>query len=684
MKVHTDNILTSFFLALIVGTVIRAIFLYINQPILDISIYKTFLIGGMIDSLVLSILFLPALLFLILRIRLLKYIKFVLIFQRFYLFTIISLFLISSFIDIFIFKIYHYRLNPSLIEKTLDIPLSILLNMLQSQFNYEVLLLPLLLIIGYGSTCWFISIKKFYQLFSKKIFCKSVSYKEVPLQKQMQMLLIFHLLIFIFTSFIYVPFLSSKSFDQIIYSQQKKYVLQVASKNSFFNLFQDVFGYKLYRDGFRENWTEYKHDFVKKDFQKLIQEDNAEFVSDNNVFLRKPKNAKKELQTKPHIVLLNIDSLSQKFLDDENHLPYIKHLTKDGIYFTDFYFHSGGSINAFTSLLFGLPMIHPYTSFMEDVFKKTKKISLMSILKGEGYKSIHVESCSVDEYKTKENFLNYGGDIVIEKNDFISSNNSKEKHICAANDHLVVQKALSEIKKLYQEMPTFTKINLNNLHFFGNTPNIASYGHPKSFDVKKHCKISKNSIYEEKLQNGLCYINFIVKDFVEEVSDLIGHNLIIILTGEHRSWEPIPYKVESLQSMQVPLIIVDKRGLTPKGVVNKIASHQDVAPTLLYMIGYTGAYPFLGRNLLAKNNEKSFTVFHDRAFYSLRKGDYLLEYGRHESQVFKIIEDKDKVKIKVLLDDNDLKLKLEKEFKQYMAGLALWNSVDHVIEQEKQ
>ena len=680
MKVHTDNILTSFFLALIVGTVIRAIFLYINQPILDISIYKTFLIGGMIDSLVLSILFLPALLFLILRIRLLKYIKFVLIFQRLYLFTIISLFLISSFIDIFIFKIYHYRLNPSLIEKTLDIPLSILLNMLQSQFNYEVLLLPLLLIIGYGSTCWFISIKKFYQLSSKKIFCKSKPYKEISLQKQLQMLLISHLLIFIFTSFIYIPFLSSMSFDQIIHSQQKKYVLQVASKNSFFNLFQDVFGYKLYRDGFRENWTEYKHDFVKKDFQKLIQEDNSEFVNDSNLFLRKLKNARKELQTKPHIVLLNIDSLSQKFLDDENHLSYIKHLTKDGIYFTDFYFHSGGSINAFTSLLFGLPMIHPYTSFMEDVFKKTKKISLMNILKEEGYKSIHVESCSVDEYKTKENFLSYGGDIVIEKNDFISSNKSKEKHICAANDHLVVQKALSEIKKLYQKMPTFTKINLNNLHFFGNTPNIASYGHPKSFDVKKHCKISKNSIYEEKLQNGLCYINFIVKDFVGEVSDLIGHNLIIILTGEHRSWEPIPYKVESLQSMQVPLIIVDKRDLTPKGVVNKIASHQDVAPTLLYMIGYTGAYPFLGRNLLAKNNEESFTVFQDRAFYSFRKGDYLLEYGRHESQVFKIIEDKDKVKIKVLLDDNDLKLKLEKEFKQYMAGLALWNSVDHIVE----
>ena len=678
MKTYTDNILTSFLLALLGGTVIRTAFLYTNQPTLDISIYKTFLIGLMIDSLVLSILFLPTVLFLILRIRLSKYLKFVFVIQRLYLFTVIFLFLLSSFVDIFVFKIYHHRLNISLIEKTLDIPFSILLNMLQSQFSYEILVLPLLLIIAYGCTCWHISIERLYQLFSKRIFCKSKPYKKVPLQKQLQTLSLSYLLLFIFTSFIYVPFLSLKSFDQIIHSQQKKYVLQSASKNSFFYLYQEIFAYEAYHDGFRKNWLEHKYDFVKEDFQRLIQQDNIEFISDNENFLRKLKSPKKELQTKPHIALLNIDSLSQKFLDDENHLPYIKAMAKDGVYFTDFYFHNGGSINSFISLLFSLPMIHPYTSFMDNVFKKTKKISLMNILKSEGYMSIHVESCSVDEYKTKENFLNYGGDIVIEKNNFTSS--TEEKYICAANDLMVTQKALSEIKKLYRDMPTFTKINLNNLHFFGNTPVIAKHGHPKAFNVKKHCKISKESVYNEKLQNGLCYINFVVKDFVEKASHLIGNNLIVVLTGEHQSWEPIAYKAESLQPMQVPLIILDKRGLTPKGVIDKVASHQDVAPTLLYIIGYKGAYPFLGRNLLTTNEKEGITIFRDRAFYSLKKGKYLLEYGNHESQLFEITKDK----IKVPLDDNDLRLRLEKDFKQYMAGLAMWNSVDHIIKPKKQ
>ena len=685
MKASTDNILTGFFLALFCGTLIRAVFLYTNQSTLDISIYQTFLIGIMIDSLVLSLLFLPTLLFFILRIRFSKYFRFVSIIQRVYLFTVIFLFLFSSFVDIFVFKVYQYRLNLSLIEQAINVPFLVLLNTVQLGFGYKSLIVPFFIIISYICTCFPISIDRLHHLFSARIFCKSSYKKEVSLQRQLQTLLISHLLIFIFTSFIYVPFLFSKPFDQMIHLWQKQYTLQVASKNSFFNLFQEVFGYKLYRDGFRKDWLEYKHDFVKEDFQNLIKEEETKFIDDNKVFLRRLTNSKKEFQTKPHIVLLNIDSLSQKFLGEENHLSYIKQLAREGTYFTDFYFHNGGSINAFTSLLFGLPMIHPYTGFMEDIFKKTKKVSLMNILKVEGYKSLHVESCSVDEYNTKENFLNYGGDIVIEKNDFISSKTNQKKSICAANDYLVAQRALSKIEELHhQKIPTFTKINLNNLHFFGNTVHIAKYGHPKSFHVKKYCKISKNSIYNEKLQKGLCYINFVVKDFVVKVNSLVGNNLIIVLTGEHQSWEPIPYKLESLQSMQVPLVILDKRGLTPHSVIEKIASHQDVAPTLLYMIGYQGAYPFLGRNLLGANKKEGLTVFRDRAFYSFRKGDYLLEYGRYESQLFKIIEDKDKDKIKVLLEDNDLKLRFEKKFKQYMAGLAMWNSIDHVLEPKKQ
>ena len=677
MKAHTDNILTSFFLGLLGGTIVRVIFLYVNQSTLDISIYKTFLIGLMIDSLVLSVLFLPTLFFLVARIHLSKYLWFILKLQRLYLFTVISLFLLSSFVDIFIFQIYHHRLNGSLIAQVLNMPFPMLFNMVQSHFSYEVLVIPLLLIIAYSCTCWHIPIEKIHRFFSKKIWSKT--YKELPLKQQLQKILIPYLLIFIFTSFIYVPTFSSRSFDQIIYVQQKEYTLQAASKNSFLYLFQEVFAYESHYDGFRKDLMEHRHDFLKKDFQRLISENSVEFVENYKNFLKRSRNPKKEFQTKPHIVLLNVDSLSQRFLENENHLPYLKKMASDGAYFTDFYFHYGSSMNAFVSLLFGLPMIHRQDFFMDNIFKKTNKISLMNILEGEGYKSMHIEGCSYDFYNKKEAFYKYGGSIAIDKGDFTSSLD-KEKYICIVDDHIVTQRALSEIKKFYQKMPTFTKITLNNLHFFGHIPHIEAHGHPKSFDVKKHCKTSKDPIYKEKVQNGLCYINFVVKDFVESLVKITGNNLIILLTGEHRSWYPIPYKQDSMQSMQVPLIILDKRGFTPKGVIDKVASHQDVAPTLLYMIGYEKAYPFLGRSLLDRNEKEGLTVFQDRGSFSFRTGKYLLSYYNKESHLFEITKDK----IKVPLDNNDLRLRLEKDFKQYMAGLAMWNSIDHAIEQEKQ
>ena len=275
-KTNTDNILTSFLLALFSGTLIRVIFLYVNQTTLDISIYKTFFIGLMIDSLVLSILFLPTLFFLILRIHLSKYLKVVLILQRFYLFTIIFLFLLTSFIDIFIFQVYHHRLNPFLIEKALQTPFPMLLNMLQLSFKYEILLIPLLFIIAYGCTCWHISIKKIYYFFSKRIFSKKQIHREIVLKQQIRKLLLPYLLLFVFTSFVYIPFFSLKPLGWFIISQQKGYILQTASENSFFYLFQEIFNNFSHYEGFTIDWMEeYRFNFSKEAFQKLIKEDNV-------------------------------------------------------------------------------------------------------------------------------------------------------------------------------------------------------------------------------------------------------------------------------------------------------------------------------------------------------------------------------------------------------------------------
>ena len=429
---------------------------------------------------------------------------------------------------------------------------------------------------------------------------------------------------------------------------------------------------------------EYRFSFSKEEFQRLIKEDSVKFINDNErYFLRKFKNPQKAYQTKPHIILLNIDSLSQKFLEDESHLPFLKKMANNGIYFTDFYFHYNSSINAFLSLLFGTPIIHSKVFTTNDILKEKQKISLMNILNHKGYKSIYLEGCTYDQYQVSETFKKYGGYKTILKTHFKSSLN-KDEYMCTANDYQLANRSLSEIEKFYKEAPLFVKMHLMTIHFTGNIPHVANYGHPKSFNVKRHCRISKDSIYDERLQKGFCYINFVVRDFVEKVSNLIGNNFIIVITGDHRSWEPTLYKKDSLKSMQVPLIIMDKRGLTPKGIINKTASHQDVAPTLLYMIGYQGTYPFLGRNLLNQDTKEGFTIFQDRQFYHYRKGDYLLEYrnnyNEHESYLFKI---RKKDKVKIPLDDYNLRSKLEKEFKQYMAGLAMWHSVDHHIIQKQ-
>ena len=84
--------------------------------------------------------------------------------------------------------------------------------------------------------------------------------------------------------------------------------------------------------------------------------------------------------------------------------------------------------------------------------------------------------------------------------------------------------------------------------------------------IPDSCPILKQSSHSIKLQERLCYLNWVIEDFVTQLSSLINNNnFIVVLTGEHKTWTPsVDYKPNTLQHHQVPLIILDQRGLTPK------------------------------------------------------------------------------------------------------------------------
>ena len=410
--------------------------------------------------------------------------------------------------------------------------------------------------------------------------------------------------------------------------------------------------------------------FFKYRLQNIIGESEDEFLKDHLIFSsRRFKNPLKKLQTKPHIVLLNMDSLSQKFLDASHsirYLPYLDKMAQEGLSFTNFHFHWQCSLNAFTSLLLGFPMIDGNNMYNQS--KSPQKISIIEILKSMDYKSSIFIGTNI--FSLGSRFLKYGGDKAFGPKDFGINFSGYIK----VDDQQLLEMAFLEIKKIkrYKSNPLFVKIMLNSLHF-GDVINSSSNTVFQGFSFNDVCTISsQKNVYPERLQKGLCYTNWLVENFVEKLSTLLGNNLIIILTGEHRSWNRISYTENSLEHMQVPLIILDRRGLTRKGVSLKVSSHHDVPTTILHMIGYEGYHSFLGKNLM-QSDEKGISLFSDAHYYYYRTGRYLVTYHLQSKNIeaFEVTDDQ----VKVPLDNLLIKSKLTSEFKTYLVGLKKWLTI---------
>ena len=612
---------------------------------------KFFFAGLLVDGIVISIFFIPAYIFTFFKYPFFK------ILQNFYLYIVTFLFLIFSIIDIFFFQAFYSRFDINILKHVSDFSAltGTFLTVYHQYSSYGILIVPLLLIIS-----WLVISPRYFFYPLTKLLKLHVLLNS----KNNYKMACFH---------IFILFIMSLSFIALAFHTK----LSKHLYNSFSNIFYlTVASNSLHNNllSFLSTANEIKSDdidegvFFKHKFQDIIGENEDKFLKDHLIFSsRRFKNPSKKLQTKPHIVLLNIDSLSQKFLDPSHsirYLPYLDKMAQEGLSFTNFHFHWQCSINAFTSLLLGFPMIDANNWYHQS--KSPQKISIIEILKSMDYKSSVFIGSNI--YNLGSRFLKYGGDQAFGPKDFDINFSGYIK----VDDQQLLERAFLEIKKIYKSNPLFVKIMLNSLHF-GDVINSSSNTIFQEFSFDKFCTISsQKQAYHKRIQKGLCYTNWLVENFVKKLSTLLGDNLIVILTGEHRSWNKISYTENSLEHMQVPLIILDRRDLTRKGVSLKVSSHHDVPTTILHMIGYEGYHSFLGKNLM-QSDEKGISFFSDAHYYYYRTGRYLVTYHLQSKNIetFEMTDHQ----VKVPLDNPLIKSKLKGEFKTYFVGVKKWLTI---------
>ena len=658
-----SNILTSFIITLFVGTLLRIIFIVTmtnDEHYIPLEVIQAILVGFIMDSYVLSFFFFPACFRLLFISSHPSYVKWIIEkMTNIYIYIIIFVFLLLSFTDILFFNIYNDRLRLLIIKQAFDIPFDYLISSIFSEYPYGILILPIIFILTYFIYKQNIHLTKFHFILNHTFLVNRLS-----LSKRIFLL---HIIVFLVTSFIYLPPILNTSFAKMTYDFSDHFILQVAARNGPFNLFL----YFLRQS--RPNTVFLEKDFDKNLFQNLIKGDNAFLNHKKHLAIRKINNPQPRLQTNPHIIMLTVESLSTFFVENtlkmkqknRAKLPYLKRITQNGMYFPNFYYHWQKSNNAFVSYLFGIPLVDG--DLLYSYPNKIKKVALMKLLTTLGYRSLFIHSGYKQIFQMMDFFKEHGGFKVIGYQDFLNPLYTWKEGV---SDQEVIERVFLEIQNIGLKNPLFIHIWLHTLH----TP----YGGvPQTFNVDKICGLSKNFSYYEKdrkLQISLCYVDYVIQQLLEKLKVLMGKNFIVVITGDHRTWDSrIKFQSHSLQRMQVPLIISDQRGLTAKGIIKKVASHQDIPTTLLYMMGYEGLYPFLGQNLLDQG-KKGLTVFANHHFYFYRKADYVLEFHR-TFETFKLYKVNEQ-QMKTLISDPELKAQLEMEFKAYMVGLKKWLKID--------
>lgn len=131
--------------------------------------------------------------------------------------------------------------------------------------------------------------------------------------------------------------------------------------------------------------------------------------------------------------------------------------------------------------------------------------------------------------------------------------------------------------------------------------------------------------FHEKYRRGMYYTDLALKDFFEKFQESdLSDNTIIVITGDHGVWTFDKQQVltelnKHEQFFRMPLLVYEK-GIQPK-VITQPASHVDIPPTILSLLGVKAETVFFGRSLVDEP-EKSVPIYSlFEASYSFRLAD---------------------------------------------------------------
>ena len=332
----------------------------------------------------------------------------------------------------------------------------------------------------------------------------------------------------------------------------------------------------------------------KKPFKLINKFNNDEILNELNTI----KQYNRVLNdNSPNVIIFILESMGReywgsmnkerKIMDFKGFTPFLDSLAEHSLVFSNAFATSRKSIHAMPSILAGIPSFE--ISYTSTPYSKQKIESIVSIANSMDYNTSFFHGASNGSmgflgFSNTLGFKNYYG-----RNEF--NNDDEYDGYWGIWDEPFLQ---------------FTKETLDNKKqpFLATVFTITShepYVIPKKYDNK----FKKGII---PMHRSVLYTDFSIRKFFDtsKNSDWFK-NTVFLFTADHSNQSYYPYYQKTINRFANPIMIYIPNSEF-KGEINTLASHLDIYPTIVDLIGYKKPFRSWGKSLITPDNMNSMVI----------------------------------------------------------------------------
>jgi arylsulfatase A-like enzyme len=316
-----------------------------------------------------------------------------------------------------------------------------------------------------------------------------------------------------------------------------------------------------------------------------------------------------DAKEKPHVMFLNIESFRARDFgamgSDKGVTPHLDAFAKKSHLFRHFYSNSFPTFRSFYTSLCGIPYVLDMKTLL-DINLPTYGIS--ELMQSHGYKTNFFTGADWGIGGLRPFIRQIGVDHIYDKHEILSFAPHAEGASWGFHDEYLLDMTLDHFEKM-KETPQFYYILTTTTHHPWIIPN--SHTPPPL----EHIKDDRYRNYLKTLHYADRQVGRFIKQLEEKK---LTKNLILFVMGDHGvGFDGVDPSTTHLgygrdDFFHVPLMIYAEGKIVHPLTIDTDASHCDLLPTLMDLLGLRGYQHSIGRSLLRK--EESPKIFFHNAF----------------------------------------------------------------------